>query len=717
MGRGGNRGQRGEDSGGGGEYIGGKGREESGGRGGDRSQRIEESNSSEGREGGGQYRESGEDLPPPRLPETPHPPPSSYRVNYPGARLRVAAPRPSHLSHPHKNTGEQYIPREPVTYYNGSPTQIRQPQQPQQQQLPQPPPNRHLPHQPPQPQPPQPPPPPRHLPHQPPQPQPPPSPPRHLPHQPYTGPHPPPQLHPPPPPPPRQSKPQQQQQQQYPSSTPRQPSGPSGMPVVPFRPSKLLPPTTRRSTTTTATPTTTVTPPPQTYPPPPPPPPPPTDPPYINSRGEVLPGQPNNLSRTPTRRGQVVNAPSPAITGLGTAEDAASLAPLGTISKSGVPSEIGHRSGPDRGHDPTPGRRNHLHHSIRHPATGYSGPYNFVSGEVYTPPPLRPKLRTTHKSFVRITTRRPIEQELPVIPYKNSHSTYVPKYVKNTIAEMEFEPKTIEAPQPPTYHNPNWFLMPVQGWFVLSIILAALLIVFIVVCSIIYTSLRKQKRKVKKLLGPGLVLPPCVDPVKHEVCQCRSLAPLVRTHTLLSRASVVSATSRRSHRPPSRHQPAINYENTAVTIRFMKFYVYLDMQTIRFMNLTLQQPTTGGGFRTQTTPAIQDQKDNNLDSITTINTQVEVEQGPPPLVPKKSSLSGHESKGGGGGGGGRDSRQSNTESKSGRESRMGAYDGRYSRASTYENKEGALSARFQQRPSPPDVQLTTIYPPPRRFEL
>lgn len=92
--------------------------------------------------------------------------------------------------------------------------------------------------------------------------------------------------------------------------------------------------------------------------------------------------------------------------------------------------------------------------------------------------------------------------QIIIKPVHSIHSlTYSPthsiRYVKNTIAEMEFEPKTIEAPQPPTYHNPNWFLMPVQGWFVLSIILAALLIVFIVVCSIIYNSLRKQKRKVR----------------------------------------------------------------------------------------------------------------------------------------------------------------------------------------------------------------------------
>lgn len=91
---------------------------------------------------------------------------------------------------------------------------------------------------------------------------------------------------------------------------------------------------------------------------------------------------------------------------------------------------------------------------------------------------------------------KPVPTIYPLI-YPPTHLSTPVRYVKNTIAEMEFEPKTIEAPQPPTYHNPNWFLMPVQGWFVLSIILAALLIVFIVVCSIIYNSLRKQKRKVR----------------------------------------------------------------------------------------------------------------------------------------------------------------------------------------------------------------------------
>lgn len=59
--------------------------------------------------------------------------------------------------------------------------------------------------------------------------------------------------------------------------------------------------------------------------------------------------------------------------------------------------------------------------------------------------------------------------------------------------------------------------------------------------------------------GPTVVLPPCCDPVKHEKCGCRTLAPLVRSHTLLSRASIMtSRASQRSLRSLSlpRHQMA-----------------------------------------------------------------------------------------------------------------------------------------------------------------
>ena len=71
--------------------------------------------------------------------------------------------------------------------------------------------------------------------------------------------------------------------------------------------------------------------------------------------------------------------------------------------------------------------------------------------------------------------------------------------MKDTIAEMEFEPKTMPAPPPPTAPAAvHWFLMPVQGWFVLSIILAALVVVLGVGSALLYSSLRKQKRKVRR---------------------------------------------------------------------------------------------------------------------------------------------------------------------------------------------------------------------------
>lgn len=121
--------------------------------------------------------------------------------------------------------------------------------------------------------------------------------------------------------------------------------------------------------------------------------------------------------------------------------------------------------------------------------------------------------------------------------------------------------------------------------------------------------------------------------------------------------------------------------------------------------------------------------------------QLEVEDAPPPLAPKKSSLSGvqdskgeggresrmgHDSRGGGresrmvpdsrGDNGGRESRMG-LEGRGGvgRDSRMGAYEGRHgSGAPPTEGYSRGGQHRFSM---PPDVQLTTIYPPPRRFEL
>ncbi|XP_042219598.1 uncharacterized protein LOC121864591 isoform X2 [Homarus americanus] len=658
-------------------------------------------------------------LPPPRLLETTHPEQQgTYRVNYPGARLRVGAPRPSHLTPTHEtgvvitrkegphsinfgssslSMGAYHHPREPVKFYNaahptrrplagppqGPPTYSQRPHpqplglqpllqgtqvtQIHQQDL-----EQHL-----------------------------------------------------------QGLPQRSQ------GPPQRPQGPPQHPVGPqpqkpqFRPSKLLPPTTRHTTTTLTTTTTKTDPPPTT----------------LRTRSELkkvtpsirdaAPPRSDNSTPPlkpseplPSRRGQVVNAPSPALTALLSGVDqTSSLTPLGTISKSGVRAEIGHRAGTAGGHDPS-SNLGHQHRPPvtppnRHPLAGYTrpdgSPYNFVSGEVYTPPPLvqRNKFRNTQKPYIRITTRRPGEHELPAGPFQENHSTYIPKYVKENIAEMEYEPKTFEAPPPPAYHNPNWFLMPVQGWFVLSIILAALLIVLIVVCAIIYNSLRNQRKKLRKLLSPGLVLPGCVDPVNHEVCQCRSLAPLVRSHTLMSRASAMSRASHRSVHPSSRHQGAIKYDDAS-------------------------QPKTTG-FRSLPTPALPDgdRDNNNLDSITTTHTQLEVEDSPPPLVPKKTSLTGSTTGVGTGAqdsrGGGRESRQGNPENRSGRESRLGGhearssvnegrgsgYDGRYSygyggRSGGHEDSYGKGNGSQYQRPAGShnsDVQLTTIYPPPRRFEL
>lgn len=127
--------------------------------------------------------------------------------------------------------------------------------------------------------------------------------------------------------------------------------------------------------------------------------------------------------------------------------------------------------------------------------------------------------------------------------------------------------------------------------------------------------------------------------------------------------------------------------------------------------------------------------------------QLEVEDAPPPLAPKKSSLSGmQDSKGDGGresrmghdngresrmgldngresrmgldsrGGGGRESRMGlDSRGGGGRDSRMGAYDGRHGSGAPPTDAYGRGGQhRFSM---PPDVQLTTIYPPPRRFEL
>ena len=82
--------------------------------------------------------------------------------------------------------------------------------------------------------------------------------------------------------------------------------------------------------------------------------------------------------------------------------------------------------------------------------------------------------------------------------------------MKNNIQEMEFDPKTIDAPLVPDGNGSNnihgyiqnlpsnyWFLMPVQAWFTLSIVLAALVLVLAIVSIILYVSLKKQRRKVR----------------------------------------------------------------------------------------------------------------------------------------------------------------------------------------------------------------------------
>ena len=74
---------------------------------------------------------------------------------------------------------------------------------------------------------------------------------------------------------------------------------------------------------------------------------------------------------------------------------------------------------------------------------------------------------------------------------------------------MEFDPKTIDTPHPAQDPSSSsgvgfvqslpanyWFLMPVQAWFTLSIVLAALVLILTIVCAILYHSLKKQRKKV-----------------------------------------------------------------------------------------------------------------------------------------------------------------------------------------------------------------------------
>ncbi|XP_064102133.1 bromodomain-containing protein 4-like [Macrobrachium nipponense] len=652
-------------------------------------------------------------LPPPRLPETSGaqgPPQSTYRVNYPGAKLRVGAPRPSHLTqgavvisarrdtppqsinfgsssystgafhmprdpaaheyHPNEPSSSHNIPTGPVTYYSPSHPQDT----------------------------------------------------------------------------PTDSEPQKQKPRfQFPVERPQPPNYADPL-HHDFKPSKLLPPITKGPLINTQSSTQNLPSNELSRPQPPPPRPPPQLMVPIrrkNNRNEEKhaehsesPRPPYSYSSPPTppRKGQVVNAPRPALMGIlldPAGDSTASLATLGTISKSGVRPEIDHRAGAPGRHDSSaeqnlwpPPQTN----PERQPGTGYEKqddrPYTFVSGEVYTPPPIvkRPFTRSTKHSNIRITTRRP-GSNLPIIPFEEKASTYVPRYVKEAIAEVEFESKTFDAPEqpPPMYHpQPNWFLMPVQGWFVLSIILAALLIVLLVVTGILYKSLRKQKKKVGKIMASGLALASCIDPVNHELCQCRTLSPLVRTQTMMSRASVMSRASQRTLRPGSRRHGIINYDNDA------------------------QQRTTG--FRSLPNPALTD-KEKDFDSMTTTHTQIEVDDTPPPLAPKKSSLNSSAvgGGGGGGGGGGHEGRSGGGQDfKKNEDSKMATGNGRDSRASNQEVR--CLSIMRDSRQALPearsssslggyyggkgtstqhqrttyhtsDVQLTTIYPPPRRFEL
>ncbi|XP_042862388.1 protein enabled homolog [Penaeus japonicus] len=624
-------------------------------------------------------------LPPPRLIESPDMNQREYRVNYPGAKLRVAAPLPSHLTQPHILPPGSSSRQEPQAINFGSSSlskgAFHHARDPSRLEYP----------------------PPLHA----------------IPRTPVTFYNP---AH-------AAGRPPLRQRPYIRRKITPAPQSENPQPLEPFRPSKLLPPITpapptafssppTQTPTPTSTPTTTPTPTtafqsfsrsrwspsvhPNSYRPSHPRPPhrlllpspqggalrPTTTPTpttafqSFSRSGERESPERRRPTTTPRpRRGQVMNAPRPLSPGLSTLGDA--LSPLGTISKSGVRPEIGHRAGTAGGRrqntQGSPYRRPQNNQSIQNGyQIGDEGRYNFVAGQVFTPPALinRPNIRTTEKTNLRITTMRP-RNEMPLVPYEDNRSAYVPRYVKEAIAEMEFEPKTIDAPLQPhstsTFERPHWFLMPVQGWFVLSIILAALVIVLAVLSGILYNSLRKQKRKVKKLVNPGLLVGPCVDPLKHERCQCRTLAPLVRSQTLLSRASVVSRASNREmtmRRSPSRHQGIINYDNAA------------------------QQMTTG--FRSLPNPALMDrdvEKDNNLDSITTTHTQLEVEDTPPPLAPKRSSLTGAS----GGqesrlGAGGRESRAGGRESRAGgRESRLGAYENRM------ESSDGRMGGGFDGR--------------------
>ncbi|XP_068207079.1 uncharacterized protein [Palaemon carinicauda] len=639
-------------------------------------------------------------LPPPRLSETSGiqgPPQSTYRVNYPGAKLRVGAPKPSHLTqgavvvsarrdtppqsinfgsssystgafhmprdptaheyHSNESSSSHNIPTGPVTYYSQSHPHDRSTD---------------------------------------------------------TEPH------------------KQKPRFQFPAERP-EPSNYADHLQQNFKPSKLLPPITTGPLLSTESPTSSLPSNELQRPQPPPQPMRPIR--RKNNRNDKLPEHsdspqpPYSYSSPPSppRKGQVVNAPRPALmdrVSEPVGDSTGPLATLGTISKSGVRSEIDHRAGAPGRHDSS------TEHKLwppqtnpeRLPGAAYEKQndrnYNFVSGEVYTPPPIikRPYTRTTKHSDIRITTRRP-GNNLPIIPFQEKASTYVPRYVKEAIAEVEFESKTFDAPEqlPPMYHpQPNWFLMPVQGWFVLSIILAALLIVLIVVTGILYKSLRNQKKKVGKIMASGLALASCVDPVNHEICQCRTLSPLVRSQTMMSRASVMSRASQRTLRPGSRRQGIINYDNET------------------------QQRTTG--FRSLPNPAITE-KEKDFDSMTTTHTQIEVDDTPPPLAPKKSSLiisaggggGGHEGRTGVGhdfkkndeskivSGNGRESRTSNQDVRClsiMRESRQALPEGRSSSSlSGYYGGKGTSTQHQRTAYHTSDVQLTTIYPPPRRFEL
>ncbi|XP_018024499.1 uncharacterized protein LOC108680225 [Hyalella azteca] len=112
----------------------------------------------------------------------------------------------------------------------------------------------------------------------------------------------------------------------------------------------------------------------------------------------------------------------------------------------------------------------------------------------------------------RITTRRPTTRPTGIL-LDNLQPSYVPRYIKEDITEVEYEPRLV------TTHkvDPHWFLMPVQAWFVLSIVLAALFIVLVVIVVLLYRTIRKQKKKIRKLV----ISSRCGDPLHHEMCNCR----------------------------------------------------------------------------------------------------------------------------------------------------------------------------------------------------